>query len=122
VTKTRFFPITVLVVVLSLVWGGPASAAAPTVPWMLAGNAGTNPATSFLGTTDNVDLVLRTNSQERLRVLNTGTVRATVGFAGSGAELTSLNAANLASGTVADARLSANVVLADSAQAVTGLR
>lgn len=42
--------------------------------WRLTGNSGTNPATNFLGTTDNVDLVLRTNNTERMRILNSGNV------------------------------------------------
>ena len=36
--------------------------------WVLAGNAGTDPAAEFLGTTDAQPLVLRTNNAERLRV------------------------------------------------------
>jgi hypothetical protein len=31
--------------------------------WSLLGNAGTNPATNFLGTTDNIPLHIRTNNQ-----------------------------------------------------------
>ncbi|MCF6306538.1 MAG: hypothetical protein L3J09_01135 [Flavobacteriaceae bacterium] len=40
--------------------------------WSLTGNAGTNPSTNFLGTTDDTDFVLRTNSTERMRFANTG--------------------------------------------------
>ncbi|MDW8075961.1 MAG: tail fiber domain-containing protein [Bacteroidota bacterium] len=40
--------------------------------WNLTGNSGTNPATNFLGTTDNQPLVIRTNNQERLRVDQSG--------------------------------------------------
>lgn len=40
--------------------------------WDLWGNAGTNPATNFLGTTDNVDLVFRTNSTEKVRITSGG--------------------------------------------------
>jgi hypothetical protein len=36
--------------------------------WSVNGNAGTNPATNFLGTTDNQDLVLRANNTEWLRI------------------------------------------------------
>ncbi|NQY07188.1 MAG: hypothetical protein HRT68_13615, partial [Flavobacteriaceae bacterium] len=43
--------------------GGTVSAA-----WELLGNAGTNPATNFVGTTDAQDLVIRTNNVETLRV------------------------------------------------------
>ncbi len=47
-----------------------------------------------------------------------GTVTATT-FSGSGSSLTSLNANNLSSGTVADARLSANVAKLNAAQTFT---
>jgi hypothetical protein len=40
--------------------------------WRLLGNAGTNPAINFIGTTDAQDLVFRTNNAERLRFLDTG--------------------------------------------------
>jgi hypothetical protein len=40
--------------------GGPA--------WLLTGNAGTNPATNFLGTTDNVALEIRANNFRALRL------------------------------------------------------
>lgn len=42
--------------------------------WTILGNAGTLPATNFLGTTDNQDLVIRTNNLERMRVRNNGYV------------------------------------------------
>lgn len=48
-----------------------------------------------------------------------GTVTATT-FAGSGSSLTSLNANNLSSGTVADARLSGNVAKLNANQTFTG--
>ncbi|MBV6406178.1 MAG: hypothetical protein GFGODING_02963 [Flavobacteriales bacterium] len=37
--------------------------------WRVTGNAGTNPAVNFIGTTDNQDLVVRTNNTERMRVM-----------------------------------------------------
>jgi microcystin-dependent protein len=40
--------------------------------WNLLGNAGTAPATNFLGTTDNVALVFRTNNIEHARIENNG--------------------------------------------------
>jgi hypothetical protein len=43
-------------------------------------------------------------------------------FSGNGAGLTSLNAANISSGTLADARLSANVALLAGAQTFTGAK
>ncbi len=39
--------------------------------WRLTGNAGTSSATNFLGTIDAQDVVLKTNSIEALRILNT---------------------------------------------------
>jgi hypothetical protein len=42
--------------------------------WALIGNAGTNPATNFLGTTDAQDLVIRTNNVEKMRVESGGDV------------------------------------------------
>lgn len=42
--------------------------------WSLTGNAGTNPATHFVGTTDAQPLALHTNSVERVRITETGNV------------------------------------------------
>lgn len=42
--------------------------------WRLQGNAGTNPATNFVGTTDNQDLVFRTNNAENMRIRANGLV------------------------------------------------
>jgi len=42
--------------------------------WLLLGNAGTNPSTNFIGTTDAQDFVVRTSNTERIRVLSTGNV------------------------------------------------
>ena len=42
--------------------------------WNLTGNAATNPASDFVGTTDNQPLVFRTNNAERLRILGNGNV------------------------------------------------
>ena len=42
--------------------------------WTMAGNAGTNPVTQFMGTTDNKDFVFRTNNVERLRIKANGTI------------------------------------------------
>jgi len=41
--------------------------------WKLTGNAGTVVGTNFLGTTDNVDLTIRRNNVEKIRVLPTTT-------------------------------------------------
>ncbi len=42
--------------------------------WMTTGNGGTNPTNNYLGTSDNQDLNLATNSAERIRVLGNGDV------------------------------------------------
>lgn len=42
--------------------------------WDVLGNTGTNPATNFLGTTDNFGLAFRTNSIERMRLDNDGSL------------------------------------------------
>jgi len=42
--------------------------------WGLTGNAGTTPASNFLGTTDNMDLSVKTNNIEAIRIKNTGKV------------------------------------------------
>ena len=46
--------------------------------WNLEGNAGTDPATNFIGTTDNNNLIFRTNNSEQLRI------RGDNGFVGIG--------------------------------------
>lgn len=42
--------------------------------WNLAGNSGTNPPTSFIGTTDPKDVVIKTNNNEIVRVTSSGNV------------------------------------------------
>jgi hypothetical protein len=42
--------------------------ALPGPAWMVTGNAGTNPAVNFAGTTDAVDFVFRTSNTERMRI------------------------------------------------------
>lgn len=49
-------------------------AAAGALGWGLTGNAGTNPATNFIGTTDAQSLVMRTNNTERLHIAAAGNV------------------------------------------------
>jgi hypothetical protein len=46
----------------------------PSDVWLTLGNAGTNPSTHFVGTTDNEDLVFRTNNTERMRITADGSV------------------------------------------------
>ena len=52
--------------------------------WSLKGNTGTNPATDFLGTIDNQNLIVRTNNTERMRILNDGRflINATTPYTG----------------------------------------
>jgi hypothetical protein len=42
--------------------------------WGINGNAGTNPATNFVGTRDSTSLVVRTNNTERMRVAADGSL------------------------------------------------
>ena len=42
--------------------------------WGLTGNTGTNPATNFIGTSDNLDLVLKTNDTDNFRIKNDGRI------------------------------------------------
>ena len=42
--------------------------------WQLTGNSGTSPSTNFIGTTDSVDWIIRTNDTERVRVYAGGNV------------------------------------------------
>ncbi|MBO9571976.1 MAG: hypothetical protein J7497_07170 [Chitinophagaceae bacterium] len=43
--------------------------------WSATGNAGTNPSTNYIGTTDGVDMAFRTNNLERFRLLSNGNFR-----------------------------------------------
>jgi hypothetical protein len=54
------------------------TAASSSAGWSMTGNSGVNPATTFLGTTDNTPLAIRAGNVERMRV-NYGT-----GFVGIG--------------------------------------
>jgi hypothetical protein len=45
--------------------------------WTMSGNAGTNPTTQYLGTSDNKDVVFKSNGQERLRLNSDGALKAT---------------------------------------------
>ncbi len=42
--------------------------------WTTLGNAGTNPSVNFIGTTDNEDLVFKTNNDEQMRIMANGYV------------------------------------------------
>lgn len=52
--------------------GTPGTGGSGNPAWELTGNAATNPATNFLGTTDNNPLVMRTNNIERARINTSG--------------------------------------------------
>lgn len=43
--------------------------------WTMTGNAGTNPALQYIGTSDNKDVVFRSNGVERFRLLANGQVK-----------------------------------------------
>jgi hypothetical protein len=51
--------------------------------WKTTGNAGINPATNFMGTTDNIPVVFRVNNQERMRLNHNGNLT----FSGTGASV-----------------------------------
>lgn len=51
---------------------GKPNAASPS--WGLTGNSGTTAGTNFVGTSDGIDFVTKTNGTERMRVLSTGEV------------------------------------------------
>jgi len=91
VKKLVPFPLWCLLLVVVLAWSLtqlPAVNAAPPTQrlWTLFGNSGTDAAVNFLGTTDAQELVLRTDSLDRLRVLSNGSVQV-------GADAVSLSAA-----------------------------
>jgi hypothetical protein len=54
--------------------GGVLTATPDNTDWNIAGNTGTNPATNFIGTSDNQALAIRTNNTEKVRVTSTGNV------------------------------------------------
>ncbi|QIY91652.1 MULTISPECIES: DUF4200 domain-containing protein [Chryseobacterium] len=47
--------------------------------WNTTGNAGTNPAINFIGTTDGQPLILKANNKASIRILPTGNVRIGLG-------------------------------------------
>ena len=54
--------------------------------WNVVGNAGTTAGTNFIGTTDSIDFVTKTNNVERLRVLESGEL-IILDLAGSGTRM-----------------------------------
>lgn len=59
--------------------------------WGLAGNTGTTAGTNFIGTTDAIDLVVKTNNTERIRVSSTG--NAGIGVSVAPSKLTTVGTA-----------------------------
>ncbi|GAB4451936.1 MAG: hypothetical protein OHK0036_12950 [Bacteroidia bacterium] len=53
-------------------WSKLLVANSPADAWLITGNAGTTAGTHFVGTTDNIDLVFKTNNTERMRITNGG--------------------------------------------------
>ncbi|WP_299182742.1 cell wall anchor protein [uncultured Chryseobacterium sp.] len=53
--------------------------------WNLTGNTGTNPSTSYLGTSDAKDLIFKTNNTERLNITSNGNfiVKSNDGYGGA---------------------------------------
>ncbi|HET6401847.1 MAG TPA: hypothetical protein VFH95_10655, partial [Candidatus Kapabacteria bacterium] len=56
--------------IVTLNWSSPTGGTG----WGLTGNSGTTEGTNFIGTTDNADLVFKTNSTEAMRIENTGEI------------------------------------------------
>lgn len=57
----------------NLIWKSP-NAVVGAQAWALLGNTGTTPGTNFLGTSDNQDMVVKTNNIERMRIEKAGNV------------------------------------------------
>jgi hypothetical protein len=59
--------------------------------WSLTGNAGTSPSTNFFGTTDSVDVVFRTNNNEKIRLTASGSLGIGTSAPGAKIELSNGN-------------------------------
>jgi hypothetical protein len=78
---TSLILVSLLVLAPASAWFASAASDVTIVNWQLKGNAGTNPSTNFLGTTDKNPLVVRTNNIEALRVLpGSGTTGGKIGI------------------------------------------
>ena len=79
--------------VLTMVAGAPAWAAPVANSWALTGNAGTNPAVNFVGTTDDVALNFRVNNQRAGRIDNSAGSNTFLGYLAGNANIGGNNAA-----------------------------
>ncbi len=72
---------------------GPAGSGGGTGGWALTGNSATTPGTNFLGTTDNKDLVFKTNNTENARITAAGNMGIGISSpdASSKLDITSIN-------------------------------
>ena len=79
--------------------------------WNLTGNIGTSASTNFIGTSDAVDFVTKTNNAERLRITSAGNVG--IGLTNPSYKLAVLSASNplYLSGVQATSTLSADSIL-----------
>ncbi|HET6721805.1 MAG TPA: tail fiber domain-containing protein [Chitinophagaceae bacterium] len=84
------------------------SASVAAAGWSLSGNSATNPASNFIGTTDNIALGIRTNNQTRLTIADNGNigintttptakldVKSTTGTTGANFNLTGNSSVNI---------------------------
>ncbi len=70
--------------------------------WGLTGNSGTTPATNFVGTTDAQDLVVRTNSIEKMRILSNGQIGIGIAIPNAGALVDIVGPVKLLEPTIAN--------------------
>jgi len=68
-------------------WEKMADASVAAGNWTLSGNAGTNPATNYIGTSDNQALSIRTNATEAVRVTAAGNVELKTVAAGAATDV-----------------------------------
>ncbi|HEU4554948.1 MAG TPA: hypothetical protein VFS25_19010 [Chitinophaga sp.] len=68
-------------------WEMMANSASALGNWGLAGNAGTNPAANYIGTSDNAELSVRANNTEAIRVTTAGNVQLKQVAAGTNTDL-----------------------------------
>jgi hypothetical protein len=83
--------------------------------WLLTGNAGTDPAVNFLGTTDNQPLCIRVNNQETFRFNPPGAIAPAWSIQRGGGDPRGLHAVDLQS-----ARLAATQVASGNYSVIGG--